>query len=244
MHLLRQNPRPPDNKQKPPRPIFILHTDEFWLNLHHFLYVLGRALNKERDAAREAVAGAPSDQELGLAALTPEEKAIWCEAVASYAVGPSRKDLVFDDPLPAVTNELAWAGDGRDLSAAKIDPVIKTILEHAPPTYRKAWWPKHQEGNRTWQKSVQSLVDRYGADVLAYITHAYKLSWPAGGFPVHVSAYTNWAGAYSTTGNLLALSSRSEGLQGEYGFDDLSRGNAPVGRRNIQSPSRGIKSLE
>ncbi len=39
--------------------IFVFHTGEFWLNLHHFLYVLGRAENKERDTSREAVAGAP-----------------------------------------------------------------------------------------------------------------------------------------------------------------------------------------
>ena len=42
------------------KPIFIFQTDEFWLNLHHFLYVLGRAQNKTSDASREAVIGAPA----------------------------------------------------------------------------------------------------------------------------------------------------------------------------------------
>jgi hypothetical protein len=83
--------------------IFVFHTDEFWLNLHHFLYVLARAENKESDASREAVVDAPADQERGLAKLSPKEQAIWRKAVASYAAGPSKKDMVFDDPLPAVT---------------------------------------------------------------------------------------------------------------------------------------------
>jgi hypothetical protein len=48
-------------------PIFVFHSDEFWLNLHHFLYVLGRAENKTRDASREAVVDAPADQKNGLA---------------------------------------------------------------------------------------------------------------------------------------------------------------------------------
>ena len=33
-------------------PIFRFETDEFWLNLHKFLYVLGRAQNKAADASR------------------------------------------------------------------------------------------------------------------------------------------------------------------------------------------------
>src|SRR6185295_9158261 len=53
--------------------LFVFHTDEFWLNLHHFLYVLGRAQNKERDTAREAVAGAPSDQAQGFEKLSAKE---------------------------------------------------------------------------------------------------------------------------------------------------------------------------
>ena len=61
------------------KPIFIFHTDEFWLNLHHYLYVLGRAQNKTSDASREAVIGAPADQEKGLAALTASERNVWTE---------------------------------------------------------------------------------------------------------------------------------------------------------------------
>ena len=57
-------------------PIFVFHSDEFWLNLHHFLYVLGRAENKTRDSSREAVAGAPTDQQNGLVTLKPKEQAI------------------------------------------------------------------------------------------------------------------------------------------------------------------------
>jgi hypothetical protein len=42
-------------------PIFRFESNEFWLNLHHYLYVLGRAQAKTRDSSREAVAGAPAD---------------------------------------------------------------------------------------------------------------------------------------------------------------------------------------
>src|SRR5688500_19923083 len=97
-------------------PIFVFHTDEFWLNLHHFLYVLGRAENKERDTAREAVAGAPVDQESGLQKLTADEQKIWREAVTSYAAGPSKKDVIFDATMPPLTHSLARAGGAKSLT--------------------------------------------------------------------------------------------------------------------------------
>jgi len=71
-------------------PIFRFETDGFWLNLHHFLYVLGRAENEERNASREAVAGAPGDQQAGFEKLTAREQTIWREAVGSYAMGRVR----------------------------------------------------------------------------------------------------------------------------------------------------------
>lgn len=201
--------------------IFVFHTDEFWLNLHHFLYVLGRAENKERDASREAVAGAPTDQERGFEKLSAKEQTIWREAVYSYAAGPSKKDVVFDEPLPALTSALARAGDSKSLAGSKVDPAIAAILQRSAPIYRKAWWKKHHDANRNWQKEIHSLVNRHGAEVLAFITDKYKLQWPAAGFPVHVTAYSNWAGAYSTTGNLLVLSSLSPGNQATYGLETI-----------------------
>ena len=96
--------------------IFKFETDEFWLNLHHFLYVLGRAEAKEQDASREAVAGAPADAEKGLASLSDDERQAWRAAVTAYAGGLSKKDTMFDATLPALTTALARAGDAATLA--------------------------------------------------------------------------------------------------------------------------------
>ncbi len=203
------------------RTIFVFHTDEFWLNLHHFLYVLGRAVNKDSDTTREAVVDAPADQDRGLQKLSAKELKTWREAVASYAAGPSKKDIVFDAPMPALAGALVRAGDAKSLTGTEVDTAVAEILQRAAPVYRKAWWKKHRDSNRTWTKVMENLIDRHGASVLAFITSAYKLQWPAEGFPVHVSAYANWAGAYSTRGNLLVLASQSPSLQESYGFETI-----------------------
>jgi hypothetical protein len=189
--------------------------------LHHFLYVLGRAQNNEGDASREAVAGAPSDEQRGLSKLNASEREIWRKALAAYAAGASKRDVVFDDPLPDVTNALVRAGIAKSLSGSSVDPTISSILESAAPVYRKAWWAQHQSANRKWRKAIESLVDKHGAAVMAFITSAYKMQWPVNGFDVHISAYANWAGAYSTKGHLLVLSSLDPSTQGAHGFETI-----------------------
>jgi hypothetical protein len=200
-------------------PIFIFHTDEFWLNLHHFLYVLGRVENKERDAGREAVKNAPAEQDAALTRLNAKEGTTWREAVAWYAAGPSKKDLIFDDDLSAITERVAAAGSAK--TAVGVDSVFAAVLERAAPVYRKAWWPRHHAANRAWVAETEVLVQKYGAQVLAFILDRYRLAWPAKGYPIHVSGFANWAGAYSVTDRLLVVSSLSVGNKGPGGMESV-----------------------
>src|SRR5262245_42818099 len=109
--LLLTASRPIAKAAQPPAAIFRFESDEFWLNLHHFLYVLGRAEARMPDIGRDAVAGAPADEARGLEKLSDAERRGWREAVGFYASGPSKKDLVFDRPLAAITGVLADADD-------------------------------------------------------------------------------------------------------------------------------------
>jgi hypothetical protein len=190
--------------------IFRFQTDQFWLNLHSYLYVLGRAKNGAPDARREAVVDAPREAASALAGATDTERAVWNRAVSEYAATLSRRDAVFDADLSTVTGALADAGD-----APKPPNVsVAATLAAAAPVYRRLWWPANHDANIRWRNDVQRSVDRYGAEVLAYIERAYDMRWPPDGFPVNVSAYSSWAGAYSTGGNLLVVSSLDPDLHG------------------------------
>ena len=203
-------------------PIFKFESDEFWLNLHKFLYVLGRAQNKDPNASRAAVAGAPGDAERGLASLTDAERKTWADAVTAYTRGLSGKDPIRDRDLALIEGQLADIDDARDVSGAMVDASLRALLEGAAPVYRKAWWSSHRTANRAFVSSTQELLKAQGSTTLQFITRAYQMPWPAGGYPVHAVAYASWAGAYSTWGNLLIVSSNAgAGTSGWGGLESV-----------------------
>lgn len=213
--------RSPQDVSNIPSRIFAFHSDEVWLNLHHFLYALGRAENQTGDASKSAFSGVLADQEQGLIALTDKERVAWHKAVVWYAADLSKKDLIFDESLPRFTTALARAGHAKSLKHAGVDLTSSQVLESVIPIYRKVWWPKHEAANNVWARAMKSLVDRWGANVLAFITNAYRMEWPATGYGVHICSYAGWAGAYSTKGLLLVVSSLRRENEGTAGLETV-----------------------
>jgi hypothetical protein len=205
--------------QTPRSTIFVINTNEFWLNLHDFLYVLGQARGRPAASLREAMRDAPADADQGLATLTAAEQKVWADAVSAYASGLSKKHPVDDRPLAAMVEALASAGEAATMAGTRVDPDARALLERAAPIYRKAWWPAHQSGNQAYKASLQPLIDRHGRAILAFVTSKYQLPWPAAGYPVHLAAYSDWAGAYSTYGNLLVVSTNAH--SGTHGLSGL-----------------------
>jgi hypothetical protein len=200
---------------------FSFETDELWLNLHHFLYLLGRSEANLPDAREPSITGARDDAERGLRDAAPAERSAWADSVHDYAMGLSLKSTL-EDPMASSTRILADLDDASTLSAATLDAALIRTLERAAPVYRERWWPTHRAANRAWQTSIQALVDRHGAAVIGFVTRAYELPWPADGYPVHVSSYANFSGAYSagSTGMLVlaSLTDLNEGLHGLEGI--------------------------
>jgi hypothetical protein len=123
--------------QRPPRPAFFtFETDEFWLNLHHFLYVLGRAEAKLPDATNPAVAGAQPDAERGFRTLTRDEQQVWTAAVRSYASGLSPLSNL-DRVMVQVTRELANLDDVPALlGSGTRDEALAAVVERAAAVSR------------------------------------------------------------------------------------------------------------
>lgn len=209
-----KNPRsvaPEPDVAAPDQPVFQFHTDGFWLNLHHFLYVLGRHQAGLPDSSRRAVAGAPEEARRGLLKADDDARRAWQSAVDYYASGPSLEDAVFDQALVAAVGSLARLDD---LAQAPVDADWAEALNTAAPAYRQLWWPQHRSANMQWVAQMVPLLRKYADPVLTFLLKAWGERWPAEGYPIQVSAWSNWAGAYSTSGDLLVISSSDEALRG------------------------------
>ena len=210
-------PGPPETSEG--RPLFTFRS-ALWVNLHHFLYVLGRARNQTPDSHRAAVANAPADTQ-GFDSLSAAERETWERAIAYYQKSVSPKDAVFDSDLVAMTNAVAAAGDASSLAGANIPAPMRTVLEEAAAVYRKLWWERHARSDRARTEELQGLLARYGRPISATLTKAYQQAWPSGGLTVQMCAYANWAGAYSTAGRLIVLASTADGMAGSEGLETV-----------------------
>jgi hypothetical protein len=192
----------------------------FWVNLHHFLYVLGRAKTGAPDTLRAAVVKAPADTE-GLAARSDDERAAWDECVHYYAGGLSTKDAVFDRDLVDVTRKLASVRDDSDPGGLGLDPELVATLKLAAPVYRAVWWPRHARANALRRDDLQALIDKHGAAAVKRLTALYRTEWPSAPRVIDLVAYANWAGAYSTDGGLIVVASTDEATSGAFGLETL-----------------------
>jgi hypothetical protein len=193
----------------------------FWLHLHHFLYVLGRAENGAPDRTRRAVVGAVEDQAEGLSRASAAQASAWRAAVGAYAAGPSRLDAVFDEPLWRMTSALAARGDEASVEDTALPADVKAALSAAGPIYRAIWWPAHGRASRDFVDALGVAARLEGPTLRTFVTRVYEETWPADGFPVQVSAYANWAGAYSTGDRLLVVASRDPALAGSQALETV-----------------------
>ena len=149
------------------------------------------------------------------------ERRVWDGAIAHYAAGVSKLDLVFDGAAIAATNAIARADDGSPLTAADVPADTRRVLIAAMAIYRKHWWPAHANANRRRIALFDQLVARHGAALVDRLTRIYGEAWPAAGVRVQMAAYSNWAGAYSTRGPLLVVASLPSAHDGTPGLDIL-----------------------
>jgi hypothetical protein len=230
--LLAAGSAPAQSSSGPPetsagKPLFTFRST-LWVNLHHFLYVLGRARNDTRDSHRAAVVNAPADTQ-SFESLTAKEREIWERAIAYYQKDVSPMDAIFDRDLIDITNALAAAGDASSLAGVAIPAPMRTVLEDAAPVFRKVWWERHSRSSRARTEELQALLARYGRPISEMLTKAYRQTWPPEGLTVQMCAYANWAGAYSTDGRLIVMASTYDGIAERWPRNRLPRSHAPVG---------------
>jgi hypothetical protein len=202
-----------------PLPVFELHSG-FWMNLHHTLYQQARQ-QREKQSGGPKTGQAPR--------LGDAERRDWDAAVAYYAANFADKDLLFSTEMILLKNQLGDFEDCNELSGAKkktcdagLPAKLTQVLDSAAPVYRAHWWPEHDRANRKWVSEVAPLVRTRGLELAQRLAEIYQTKWPAEKIRVDVSAYANWAGAYTTLDPLrVAISSTDPRNQGSAALEVL-----------------------
>jgi hypothetical protein len=192
----------------------------FWVNLHHFLYVTARA-RRGLDAGRPAVTSALGDT-AGFGALSASLRQEWEQALEYYAVALADRDVLFDSVLVQVNVRLSHVDANASADAAALDTAHARALNRAANAYRALWWPRHDRANQTWIANVRPLLAQHGDSAAAWEARAFGVPWSGWAVPVDVSAYANWAGAYTTEGpSHITISSLNADNQGTAAFEML-----------------------
>ena len=210
---------PQADSQYGPLPVFELHSG-FWINLHHTLYGQARQSRDARGGTSET--GAATRR-------TPSEQVAWDAAVAYYAANYQDKDLLFNTELILLKNQLGDFEQCDELSGAKkktcdagLPPKLTHILDAAAPVYRAHEWAEHDRANRKWIAGVSPLVRVKGVELSQRLAEIYQTRWPRERIRVDVSAYANYAGAYTTLDPLrVVISSTDARNQGNSALEVL-----------------------
>jgi hypothetical protein len=157
---------------------------------------------------------------MSIKGLNEADRKSWQDAVTFYATGLSKQDTVFSGGLIDVTNAMRVPAT-TSAKELKVKPDLIATLERAAPIYRRIWWPSHQQANHSRVREYTALLEQHGNKVRDYITRAYQTEWPKGGYQVNISAFSNWAGAYSTRGELIVVSSLDDGTKGSAGLESI-----------------------
>jgi hypothetical protein len=194
---------------------------KLWPNLHHFLYILGRARNGAFDSGRVAVKQAPLDT-AGFGALSESQRKAWEHAIGIYQVHASPLDIGYGGLVDVNYAVADLPASGRIEDAKGISAELRAALAEAGPVYRGLWWPRHDAANLDWISQLKPQVERYGPRIKERLTAAFRTSWPTLPLRVEVVAYADPRGAYTTADPpLIAISSLNPQHQGIDGLEQL-----------------------
>jgi hypothetical protein len=183
--------------------------DDPWINLHHFLFQWARNVPKLQPKDHRRPVEVPEAADFS--DLSAEERHAWQGAVDYYREHLIHDHLLFDRDLIGLRTALgavACSDDGRD-SLEGLDSDLEEALMWAMPVYRAHWWPAHRAANEAWIAERMGQLKMYETPLADRLAQAYGSTWPDERVRVDVTAYSNWAGAYTTNNpNQLTISSR------------------------------------
>jgi len=180
------------------------YSDEL-MNLHHTLYAAAWAGRTQ---------GLPLAQKLPhplTAPFTPEERAVWDQAVQYYDTHLASRDLNGGQGMAGIKLALVVG----NLNDPAIDKDLRATLKAARPVFDKYFWPEQDRVNRAWIGSVTARVKTIAPDVIPRLEKIYETRWFS--YPVRADAvWVGKGGAYTTLDPTHSTLSSTDGFDQDW----------------------------
>jgi hypothetical protein len=150
------------------------------LNLHHTLYAAAWA---GRTGGRILAPKLPHPL---TAPFTPDERAIWDQAVHYYDAQIADRDPLNGRGMDGIKTALV---SGK-LDDPAIDKELRAALEAAQPLFHRYFWPEQDRVNRAWIAAITERVKAIAPEVIPRLEKTYDSHW----FSTPVRADAVWVG--------------------------------------------------
>ncbi len=168
--------------------------NNYWVNLHHFLYEHASASQKEKLKEDDLYLLDIGEKEV-LKQLRPEEVEALNKASAYYKKNLISKSLLFD--LAKHRLWLQERADGEIIVDTSFSKEFTNVLNQVSPVYRKRLWKMHKKHNSKIIKQHLSLVKGLERPILKRLEELTGYSLPKHKIRVDLTAYGGRFGAYS-----------------------------------------------
>ncbi len=181
----------------------------FWINMHHFLYNMTQALEKEK-------IGTPADYQIFIP-LTNKEKKVVNRCIAYYQKEMIDKDLLFNGKMYDIKRYLIQFDEKGPLIKGEIDPVFVETANAFQKIYLKYYWKEHHAHNLKSLNQNVELLKTYEEAALSRLAELAQATWPEGLYRVDLTFYSNWAGAYTTNNPThIVFGTQESGMAGDW----------------------------
>jgi hypothetical protein len=154
------------------------------LNLHHTLYA---AAWTGRAGSRILAQKLPHPL---TAPFTPDERAIWDQAVHYYDGQIADRDPLSGRGMDRIKAALV---SGK-LDDPAIDKELRAALEAAQPVFHRYFWPEQDRVNRAWIAATTERIKTIAPEVIPRLEKIYETKW----FSAPVRADAVWVGHWGT----------------------------------------------
>ncbi|MEP2669408.1 MAG: hypothetical protein ABJH04_10460 [Cyclobacteriaceae bacterium] len=169
--------------------------DNYWINLHHFLYqqAKGSQLKKlEEDGSTLIDVG----EDKIISSLSKSDKAVLDIALTYYRDHLIEKSLFQLGDIRVALQRL----EGEEVFSDTIDsPELTQVLNEIAPLYSRKFWPLHSTQNQKVVADQIIWIKDLEEGVIKDLVRLSGKEWPDTKVRVDLTAYANYAGAYTVS---------------------------------------------